>query len=632
MTSKIVVNNIEADAGVSTVFFNSDIGATGGTLSVDGNLNVDGVITYEDVTSVDSVGIITARNGIDVTDKGVQVGTGATVDSAASNTLSFLTGGSERLRIDSNGKLILTPGVDSGNIIQLNGADATSEILELGINATGNVQLTATHASGGSNTCGFIFRTRGGGGGTTEKLRITSGGLVGIGSDAPTQKLDVSGNIKLDGSDQYMYLSNVGTGNAGIYVRGRSANSELRSHSTGIFTWEVTGNEKMRLTSAGNLGIGNIVPRGIVHVGADLASGATDAAAINLKQTSTTAATGIYLERSGERRGYAIYVGGGLDSLNFQRNNAGTKSDVMTMTRDGNVGLGLVDPGTKLEISGGQNQTANTFVDLFRIAANANNDSLDAEMQLNFGISASHTSTANRRARIQAKTHAGTARELLINPDGGYIGIGTDDPTHPLHINSTGTSYVKFSDEASGAGGTQGAIFGLDNPHLYAWNYQAGDFVVATSATERLRIDSNGDAIFQGNPSIDATDLYYTNSYTTGSWTTNNWYTVVPHGLTGNCTYLVSLVWDYGGSGGSPYYLATQQLYSTVNSTNGTLTENELTPMCGTHTGGTGCRINCRVKAQAAGSSAMQVGLNWTQSGNNYLKVKVWKILFSTRT
>jgi len=41
MTSKIVVNNIESDAGVSTVFFNSDIGGTGGTLNVDGNLNVD---------------------------------------------------------------------------------------------------------------------------------------------------------------------------------------------------------------------------------------------------------------------------------------------------------------------------------------------------------------------------------------------------------------------------------------------------------------------------------------------------------------------------------------------------------------------------------------------------------------
>ena len=75
MTSKIVVNNIEADAGVNTVFFNSDIGATDGTLNVDGNLTVDGVITYEDVTNVDSVGVITARAGIHVTGESVGIGT-----------------------------------------------------------------------------------------------------------------------------------------------------------------------------------------------------------------------------------------------------------------------------------------------------------------------------------------------------------------------------------------------------------------------------------------------------------------------------------------------------------------------------------------------------------------------------
>ena len=51
-------------------------------------VSVGGTLTYEDVTNVDSVGLITARNGIEVTDKGVQVGTGATVDSAAANTLT----------------------------------------------------------------------------------------------------------------------------------------------------------------------------------------------------------------------------------------------------------------------------------------------------------------------------------------------------------------------------------------------------------------------------------------------------------------------------------------------------------------------------------------------------------------
>ena len=45
-------------------------------------------------------------------------------------------------------------------------------------------------------------------------------------------------------------------GQSGIYIRGRDATSELRSHSTGIFTWEVTGTEKMRIDSSGHVGIG----------------------------------------------------------------------------------------------------------------------------------------------------------------------------------------------------------------------------------------------------------------------------------------------------------------------------------------------------------------------------------------
>ena len=93
VTGQVVNTSTDLTVGVLT--------AT--TASFTGNVSVGGTLTYEDVTNVDSVGLITARNGIEVTDKGVQVGTGATVDSAAANTLTFLTNGSERLRINSDG-------------------------------------------------------------------------------------------------------------------------------------------------------------------------------------------------------------------------------------------------------------------------------------------------------------------------------------------------------------------------------------------------------------------------------------------------------------------------------------------------------------------------------------------------
>jgi len=272
-----------------TKITNAGFGLTTGTLvgvaaSFSSTVSVGGTLTYEDVTNVDSVGLITARNGIEVTDKGVQVGTGATVDSAASNTLSFLTGGSERLRIDSNGKLILTPGADSGNIIQLNGADATSEILELGINATGNVQLTATHASGGSNTCGFIFRTRGGSGGTTEKLRITSAGSVGIGTTNPGRALQISqaNSTAYSGTDfdqdyHVLKLNNfTDSKTVGMqFLIGSNGEAAITATEANdgatdlIFGTRGSGSraERLRITSGGNIGIGTISPLRALQVG-----------------------------------------------------------------------------------------------------------------------------------------------------------------------------------------------------------------------------------------------------------------------------------------------------------------------------------------------------------------------------
>jgi len=66
-----IVNNITA--GVIT--------ATTGTFT--GNLNVGGVLTYEDVTNVDSVGVITARLGINVVGNDLNVGSNIKIGNAS---------------------------------------------------------------------------------------------------------------------------------------------------------------------------------------------------------------------------------------------------------------------------------------------------------------------------------------------------------------------------------------------------------------------------------------------------------------------------------------------------------------------------------------------------------------------
>ena len=71
--SEIRVNKLINEAGTGSVELTQ--GATlpsgktisgAGSISIDGNISIGGTLTYEDVTNIDSVGLITARTGINV--------------------------------------------------------------------------------------------------------------------------------------------------------------------------------------------------------------------------------------------------------------------------------------------------------------------------------------------------------------------------------------------------------------------------------------------------------------------------------------------------------------------------------------------------------------------------------------
>ena len=77
-----------------------------------GNISAAGTITYEDVTNVDSVGVITARSGINLTGGSLTIpdsiihsgDTNTKIRFPAADTITAETGGTERLRIFSDGK------------------------------------------------------------------------------------------------------------------------------------------------------------------------------------------------------------------------------------------------------------------------------------------------------------------------------------------------------------------------------------------------------------------------------------------------------------------------------------------------------------------------------------------------
>ena len=137
--------------------------STFASLNITGDLDVGGALTYEDVTNIDSVGVITARNGIDVTGGSVGIGTDNPQDSldVASAVPQI------RLTDTSDG---------SYGQIRANG---------------GNLILRADE--GNSISDSVILAEIDG----DEKFRITSTGRVGIGTDAPSRILDVAGSISI---------------------------------------------------------------------------------------------------------------------------------------------------------------------------------------------------------------------------------------------------------------------------------------------------------------------------------------------------------------------------------------------------------------------------------------------------
>ena len=104
-----VGNNIHlGNAGVvtATSFSGNVVGGTisGTTGTFSGNVSVGGTLTYEDVTNIDSVGLVTARDGLIVT--GVTTSTAADID-------DFISVGSN-IHLGNAGIITATAFVDDG--------------------------------------------------------------------------------------------------------------------------------------------------------------------------------------------------------------------------------------------------------------------------------------------------------------------------------------------------------------------------------------------------------------------------------------------------------------------------------------------------------------------------------------
>ena len=86
------------------------------SLSVTGNVSVGGTLTYEDVTNVDAVGLITARSGVNISGGELKVGTGVTVGQSGIVSATAFSG---NVNSQDGTASVLIPGAGTGDWSQL---------------------------------------------------------------------------------------------------------------------------------------------------------------------------------------------------------------------------------------------------------------------------------------------------------------------------------------------------------------------------------------------------------------------------------------------------------------------------------------------------------------------------------
>ncbi len=294
--------------------------------------------------------------------------------------------------------------------------------------------------------------------GSVEALRIDSSGKVGIGTTIPTEKLDITGNLKFTGA--LMPAGSAGT--PGFFLQSLGAGTAPQWFDATNLAWQLNGNplpaiksigtttnldlpfitnntEKMRLTATGNLGIGTTAPSQKLDVNGNINAQSTiyvDAGATNTGTSSPALIFGGTV--SGEAIASKRTAGTNQYGLDFYT----SFSPRMTITNGGNVGIGTTTPPTANALTV---TSASNPLYLGGVQAGTNTDSL---LTINNGVvkrlspSALVTSSSNAWAltgnagTTSATNFVGTTdyKSLKFKTNGtqglildslGSVGVGT---------------------------------------------------------------------------------------------------------------------------------------------------------------------------------------------------------------
>ena len=331
-------------------------------------------------------------------------------------------------------------------------------------------------------------------------MNLTGDGKLGIGTESPAEKLEVSGSIKSTSR------AITGGSTPGITLSYDTSNSIglIESWTSKPIGIETAGVRRITILSNGYVGIATTSPSQALDVNGYIKATNTGAGYVQgvFVAHSSTLDTPSYRGQGyftyNEDLDVSWYMGtpytnGDFFCINRQHSttsfdtaasyigNANT-DNFFSITNAGNVGIGTTSPSNKLFV------TANTAGDYAAFIENTNSTN-------GYGLVARTASTGTASYAFAARA---ASTDIFVVRADGNVGIGTTSLTNSSGYNTlsiSGTTGAQISFQTSGVG--KHYIYSTATDfHIY--NSQAGNLKLYTNSTERMRIDGSGTIIGTG--------------------------------------------------------------------------------------------------------------------------------------